>query len=67
MKELCWCVSIDENISDGIWFNPGKRHQCYKENKASFIFWDVVPEADYPTSRSIEPFDEKKRNKNRDG
>ena len=31
------------------------------------FFWDAVPEADYPTSRSIEPFDEKKWNKNRDG
>ena len=32
-------------------------------------FWDAfaVPETDYPASRSIKPFDEKKWNKNCDG
>ena len=34
MKELRWCGIIVENISDGIWFNPGKRRQCCKENRA---------------------------------
>ena len=35
--------------------------------KQHFFFWDAVPEADYPASRSIEPFDGKKWNKNCDG
>ena len=66
-KALCWCGRVVENISDGTWVNPGKRRQCYKENEAEFVFWDAVPEADFPASCSIEPFDEKKWNKNRDG
>ena len=66
MKELRQCGSIVENISDGAWVKPGKRRQCYKKN-ASFIFWDAVPEAYYPVSRSIEPFYEKKWNNNCDG
>ena len=40
---------------------------CYKENEAVFVFWDAVPEADYPASHSIDPFDENKWNKNCDG
>ena len=54
-------------MSDGTWVKPGKLPQCYKENKASFFFWGAVPETDYPASYSIEPFDENKWNKNRDG
>ena len=67
MKELRWFGSVVETIRDGTWVKPGKRRKCFKENKASFVFWDAVPEADYPASHSIEPFDEKKRNKNCDG
>ena len=59
MKELRWCGGVVESISDGTWVKPGKLRQCYKENEAAFVFWDAVPEADYPTSRSIEPFYEK--------
>ena len=66
MKEPCWCGGVVEDISDDTYVNPGKCHQYYKENESSF-FWDAVPEADYPTSRSIEPFDEKKWNNNCDG
>ena len=60
MKELCWYGGVVEKISNGTWVNPGKCRQCYKENKTAFVFWDAVPEADYPTPRSIEPFDAKK-------
>ena len=67
MRELRWCGSVLQNISDITWVKPGKRRQCYKENKSSFVFWDAVPEAYYPTSRPIEPFDEKKWNNNHDG
>ena len=41
--------------------------QMLQKNEAIFVFWDAVPDADYPTSCSIEPFDENKRNKNCDG
>ena len=54
-------------ISDGTYVQPGKRRNFYKENKASFVFWDAVPESNYPVSRSNQPFDEKKLNKYRDG
>ena len=64
MKELCCCGGIFENISDDACVNPGNRRQYYKENEAAFVFWDAVLEADYPASRSIEPFDEKKWNNN---
>ena len=67
IKKLRWCGGVVENISDGTWVNPGKLCQCYKENEAAFVFWDSVPEANYPVSRSIEPFDENKRNNKIDG
>ena len=66
MKKLRWRGSVVENIRDGTWVNPGKLRQCYKENEASFVFWGAVTEAAYPELRSIEPFDEKKWNKNCD-
>ena len=67
MNKLRQCEGVVKNISDGTWVNPGKRCQCYKENETAFVFWDAVPEAEYPVSRSIEAFDEKKWNKNCDG
>ena len=67
MKELCLFGGVVKNISDGTQVHPGKRGNFYKENKASFVFWDAVPEAKYPASRSNQPFDEKKLNNNRDG
>ena len=66
MKELRWCGGFVKNISDGTWVNPGNHHQCYKGNEEEFVFWDAVPEVDYPASRSIEPFHENKWNKNCD-
>ena len=36
-KELIWCGSVVENISDGTWVNPGKRRQCSKENEAELF------------------------------
>ena len=65
-NEIRWYGGVVENISDGTWVNPGKRHQRYKENEAEFVFLDSVPEADYPASRSIETFDENKWNNNCD-
>ena len=59
MKELRQCEGVVKNISDGTWENPGKRCQCYEENETAFVFYDAVPEADYHTSRSIDPFDKR--------
>ena len=67
MEELRWCGGVVKNISDGTWVKPGKRCKCYKEKKAAFSFWDAFTEADYPASRLIETFDEKKWNTNCDG
>ena len=64
MKELHWCGGIVKNIRDGTCIKPGNRRQHYKENEAVFMFWDAVLQADYPATRSIEPFSEKKWNNN---
>ena len=66
-KEICWCGGVVKKNIDGIWVKPGKCRQPYKENEAAFVCWDAVPEADYPVSRSIEPFNGNKWNKNCDG
>ena len=38
MKELRWCGSVVENISDGTWVNPGNRCQYYKEKNHHLFF-----------------------------
>ena len=67
IKELYWCGGVVKNVIDDICVNTGKFRQCYKENEAAFVFWGAVPEADFPVSRTIELFDEKKWNNNFDG
>ena len=42
----------------------GESSLTLQKNEAEFVFWDSVLEADYPATRSIEPFDEKKWNTN---
>ena len=38
-----------------------------QRKRSRIYFWDAIPEADYPTSRSIEPFNKNKWNNNCDG
>ena len=66
-KELRWCGGTVEQVSDNTWVKPGCRRKCYKTHEAAFVHWDAVPEADLPSTRSIEPFDEKKWNGNCSG
>ena len=42
----------------------GESSLTLQKNEAEFVFWDSVLEADYPATRSIEPFSEKKWNNN---
>ena len=37
MKKLRWYGGVVENISDGTWFKPGNRCQCYKETNQIFL------------------------------
>ena len=50
-----------------MWVKVGNYQQCYKPNEAALVYWDAVPEANYPASRSIEPFDEMKWDKSCNG
>ena len=45
----------------------GEVPSMLQRKRSSIFLGDAVPEADYPASRSIEPFDENKWNKNFDG
>ena len=51
------------DVSDGTWLMPGVRTRCYAENKAAYVLWDEVQEADCSKCKSIEPFIEHKFNK----
>ena len=58
MKEISWCVSVVEKISDGTWFSRVNAVNVTKKTRHN-CFWDAAPEADYPASRSIETYDKK--------
>ena len=38
---------------------PGARTKFYKEGEAAEVYWDAVPEANYPQGRTTEKFDQK--------
>ena len=37
-----------ERVSDGNWLMPGVRTKFFKEGEAEELYWDAVPEANYP-------------------
>ena len=37
----------------------GSRTKCYKEVKAAEVYWEAVPEANYPPGIRTETFDQK--------
>ena len=43
-----------ERVSDGTWLIPGSSTKCYKEGEAAELYWDAVPEANYPPGRTAE-------------
>ena len=45
----------------------GESNKCYKEGEAEEVYWDAVPEANYPPGRTTEKFDQKLRNKDKVG
>ena len=56
-----------EEVCDGTWIIPGKRSKCYNEGEAAKVLWDAIPDANLPSGHTIEPFVERKYNKNCDG
>ena len=44
---------------------PGESTKCYKEGEVEKLYWDAVPEANYPPGRTAEKFDEKLWNKDK--
>ena len=45
-----------EIVSDGTCLMPGTSTKCYKESEAEKVYWDAVPEANYPPGRTTEKF-----------
>ena len=56
-----------EIVSYGTWSMPGASTKCYKEGEAAGVYWDAVPEANYPPGRTTEKFDRKLWNKDKVG
>ena len=57
-KKLIWVGGLILYVSDGTWLMLGTRTRCYAENKAAYVLWDEVQEADCSMCKSIEPFRE---------
>ena len=51
-------------MCDDTWVKVGKQRQCYKAGEVAEVLWDEIPDADMPVSRTQEPFDPRKWNKN---
>ena len=45
----------------------GEMTKCYKEGEATEVYWDTVPEANYPPGKPTEKFDQKLWNKDKVG
>ena len=55
---VLWMGGTVERVSDGTWLMPGARTKFYKEGEATEVYWDAVPEANYPPGRTTEKFDQ---------
>ena len=65
-KMLRWCGGTVLKISDGTWIIPtvsGRGRKCYGIGEAADVEWDPLPDANFPGGRCIEPFDQKKWNR----
>lgn len=58
-----WCGGKVERACDGTWLKPNARTVCYKKGEAAEIEWDPIPELDLGITKSIEPLDPRKWNK----
>ena len=54
-----------ERVSDGTWLMPGASTKFYKKGEATEVYWDAVPEANYPPGRKKEKPDQKLWNKDK--
>ena len=66
-KNFRWVVGLILDVSDVTWLIPGVRMRCYAENKAAYVLWGEVQEADCSMCKSIERFKEHKFNKTCEG
>ena len=51
-NKLRWVGGLILDVSDGNWLMPGVKTRCYAENKAAYVFWDEVQEADCSMCKS---------------
>ena len=58
-----WCGGKVKRACDGTWLKPNARTVCYKKGEAAEIEWDPIPELDLGITKSIEPLDPRKWNK----
>ena len=58
-KNVLWMGGTVGGLSDGTWLMPGERNKYYKEVEAAEVYWDTVPEANYPPGRTTEKPDKK--------
>ena len=59
--------STVERESDGTWLMPVARKKCYKKVEAAGVYWDAVPEENYPPGITTEKFVQKLWNKDKGG
>ena len=56
---VIWVGGTVEIVIDGTWLMPVSRTKCYKKGEAEEVYWDAVPEVNYPPGRMTEKFDQK--------
>ena len=64
---VLWMGSKVERVSDSTWLMHGARTRCYIEGEAAYVYWDAVPEENYPPHITTEKFDQKLWNKDKVG
>ena len=64
---VLWMGGTVERVSHGIWLMPGASAKFYKKGETAEVYWDAVPEANYPPGRTTEKFDKTLWNKDKVG
>ena len=63
---LLWCGGVVQRVSDGTWIIPtisGRGRKMYAAGEAVEVYWDAIPDANFPAGSTIEKIDPKKWNK----
>ena len=64
---VLWMGGTVERVSHGTWLMPGASAKFYKKGETAEVYWDAVPEANYPPGRTTEKFDKTLWNKDKVG